>query len=790
MNNIDLAMNLVKAEKENVVIEILKNAGYWGDYAYWRPYGGNENNYSIIGNQQSNADAALVEKLINSVDAVLMKECMIRGIDVSGPEAPQSMQEALQTFFGMRGGQLMNLDTKRRNELAKNIVLAASGQSRGEENLTIVDRGEGQTPRRMPDTILSISKSNKLKIPFVQGKFNMGGTGAFPFCGKQHLQLVISKRCQQISNTDNDPTFDEWSVTVVRKEQAREGRKSSMYTYLTDKHGKLLTFKADSLPIVPVVDSNDDNDPTMEYGTFIKLYNYQLAGYKTNILFDFNYRLSLLIPDLAHPIRLRECRPGYTGHTLATTLNGMITRLYDDECHDEDKRNLEPNFPSSGTLNIDNQEMPFSIYLFKKDQQKNYRKKDGVIYVMNGQTQGIVSDSFFDRAKLSYIKSSLLVLVDCSKFDVSHQEAMFMTSRDRIRTSDFSKEIEQQLVQVLRDNPGLKKAEHDRRTAALKDKIADNKPLKNVLQNILKKSAVLSKIFIAGTTIQSPYGHEQPAGETENFEGKLHPTKFDLKGKLKDGKLCKKKPINHDFRVQFDTDVQNDYFNRPVDAGEFILLLNGQERKDLIKSLNLYNGTATLTIRIPDDAAVGDTLMFTTKIKDDCIVEEFENTIELTVDAAQDYEGGGSGGRRNPTGNGNGHNTNGGFAMPEIVPIKKENWEEHDMNQYSALQYVPTDEGGDYYLNMDNTYFLTELSGIRDQAKNELTKARYTYSMALIGMSVIGYYKNKPEDDETDVPKMVRDVSTMIAPVLIPMLDSMADLSLDDVTPDTEAAIA
>jgi hypothetical protein len=180
MNNIDLAMNLVQAEKENEVIEILKNAGYWGDYIYWKPYGGNENNYSIIGNQQSNADAALVEKLINSVDAVLMKECMVRGIDVSGPEAPQSMQEALQTFFGMRGGQLMNLDTKRRNELAKNIVLAASGQTRGEENLTIVDRGEGQTPNRMPDTILSISKSNKLKIPFVAGQVQHGWHWCFP----------------------------------------------------------------------------------------------------------------------------------------------------------------------------------------------------------------------------------------------------------------------------------------------------------------------------------------------------------------------------------------------------------------------------------------------------------------------------------------------------------------------------------------------------------------------------------------------------------------------------------
>ena len=260
MKNKDLAMKLVSTETEEQLISVLTDAGYWNDFAYWQPYGGNENNYSIIGNQQSNADAALVEKLINSVDAVLMKECMIRGIDVSGPDAPQSMREALATFFKMRNGQLMNLDAKSRNELSKNIILAATGKARGEENLTIVDRGEGQTPLRMPKTILSLSRSNKLKVPFVQGKFNMGGTGAFPFCGKHHLQLVISKRCPQIPNTDNDPTFDEWSVTVVRKEKAREGRKSSMYTYLTDAQGNLLSFKAESLPIIPTTKDPGDTD--------------------------------------------------------------------------------------------------------------------------------------------------------------------------------------------------------------------------------------------------------------------------------------------------------------------------------------------------------------------------------------------------------------------------------------------------------------------------------------------------------------------------------------------------
>ena len=787
MNNLELATTLVGTETESALIEVLKNEGYWDEYAHWQPYGDNENNYSIIGNQQSNADAALVEKLINSVDAVLMKECMVRGLSVSGPNAPQSMHAALSEFFHMRNGQLMNLDSHSRNDLAQNIILAATGKKRGEENLTIVDRGEGQTPKKMPMTILSLSKSNKLKVPFVQGKFNMGGTGVFPFCGKYHLQLVISKRCPDISNSENDPTFDEWSVTVVRKEEAREGRKSSMYTYLTDAEGKLLTFNADVLPIVPITEDNSDSDPNMIYGTFIKLYNYALTGYKTNILLDLNYRLSLLIPDLAHPIRLRECRPGYSGNTLAATLNGMVTRLYDDRSN-----NIEDTFPSSGTLNVDGQEMPFSIYLFKKDKQKNYRKHDGIVFVMNGQTQGIESDSFFDRVKLSYLKNSLLLLVDCSKFDISHQEAMFMTSRDRIRTSNFTRNIDSQLEEVLKNNQGLKKAEHDRRAEALKDKIADNKPLKDVLQNIVNKSAVLSKIFISGSTIQSPLGNKQMAGRADNFTGKKHPTFFNLVGGLKEGKLKKNIPVNHDFRVQLDTDVQNDYFNRPVDAGKLVLEMDGVVRQDLIKSLNLYNGVATLTIRMPEGANVGDVRSLVTRIKDDCIVEEFENHIELTVNAEQEYLGGGQGEQhRAKGGNQEGANKTSGFAMPEIVPIKKENWDEHEMNQYSALQYVPTEEGGgDYFLNMDNVYLLTEMNSIRDINWVELTKARYTYSMALVGMSVIGYYKNSTdvEEQQTDVTKQVKMISSMVAPIMIPMLEAMADLRIDDVSTSAESA--
>ena len=65
---------------------------------------------------------------------------------------------------------------------------------------------------------------------------------------------------------------------------------------------------------------------------------------------------------------------------------------------------------------------------------------------------------------------------------------------------------------------------------------------------------------------------------------------------MKDGKLTKRAPINHSFRIQFETDVQNDYFSRPEDPGYFVLKMDGVVRTDLKQSLNRFNGTATLTV--------------------------------------------------------------------------------------------------------------------------------------------------------------------------------------------------
>ena len=72
----NLCLALLKADREDEVVELLKNAGYWDNKDAWRLYGDKEGNFAQAGNQSAKPEAALVEKIVNCVDARLMNECL------------------------------------------------------------------------------------------------------------------------------------------------------------------------------------------------------------------------------------------------------------------------------------------------------------------------------------------------------------------------------------------------------------------------------------------------------------------------------------------------------------------------------------------------------------------------------------------------------------------------------------------------------------------------------------------------------------------------------------------
>ena len=211
-----LARDLLLADSEDSVVETLRSAGLWDDRRLWRLYGDKEGNFAQAGNQQSLPEAALVEKIVNCCDARLMSECLLRRIDPESDQAPNTVRDAVAMFFENRrakddeAGTLVNWSKAERTEQSRQITIAATGDrpTRGHRTrkmcLTIADLGEGQSPKRLPDTILSLNAKNKQRIRFVQGKFNMGGSGALRFCGELGLQLVISRRHPELADREHD----------------------------------------------------------------------------------------------------------------------------------------------------------------------------------------------------------------------------------------------------------------------------------------------------------------------------------------------------------------------------------------------------------------------------------------------------------------------------------------------------------------------------------------------------------------------------------------------------------
>jgi len=770
-----LCLDLIYSETEEEVIDLLKKESLWDDSSSWKYYGDNENNFATIDNQQSKPESALVEKIINSVDAVLMAECLKRGINPESEKAPQSIHDALIEYFTIRDGKLSNIQARERGKLAENICLVATG-SKLNPCYSIIDKGEGQTPKKMPETLLSIGKSNKLRIPFVQGKFNMGGTGVLRFCGKQNIQLIISKRHPEIAKLESDESKNKWGFTMVRREDPSKGMRSSTYRYLAPK-GEILSFESNGLKILPG-EYPEPYSNELKWGTFIKLYEYQIGGLRTDIVFDLYNRLSILMPAIALPARLYERRQGYSGHTEETTLSGLTVRLDEDK-----KENLEEGFPTSSTISVQGQKMNASIYAFKEYQSEKYTKNEGIVFTIEGQTHAYISKNFFVRkaVKMGYLSDSLLVVCDCSGFDGRSREDLFMNSRDRLGSGDLRSDIEAKLEDLISSNPGLKELRERRRREEIANKIEDSRPLADVIEQILKKSPVLYKLFIEGVRIQNPFKLEKAKGEVK-FQGKNFPTHFTLIEKYPEinSKTCPKN--NTRFRVQYKTDAVNDYFNRDSDPGKFTLKVKGEEIVDFV--LNLWNGIASLNVSLLPNLKIGDILHFESSVNDISMVKPLVEEFYVKITDPVEKHQGEPSSRKPPAGKEEGEDTEkpSSLDLPNISEVRKECWSEHSFDEQSALEVKESEEGYDFYVNMDNIHLKTEQK-INTDIDAKLLDARYKYGMALIGIALLQnrVMKNEKKTEvEYNIFEDIADTTKLISPFSLPMISSLGDLVIED----------
>jgi len=814
-----LCLALMQAETDAQVVASLAKLGYWSNPKVWRYLGDIENNYSTVGNQQAEPIASLAEKLINGIDARLINACLMLGIDPTSDDAPKTISEAVARFFGggiEANGQIVNWDKETTLREGLLLTVAATGNTPPDSpSISIADGGEGQTPDAQPLTFMSINRSNKLRIPFVQGKYNMGGTGALNFCSTPNrLQLIVSRRNPNLLPSDASDRDRQWGFTIVRREAPTGNQKHATFTYLApegagDRDGGVLAFDAEEWPIFPEADSTirDAYHRKARHGSLVKLYEYKWKGSKSNIVSSGDgllRRLDQSLPELALPIRLYECRPSYRGHagSFSTNLTGLSVRLELDR-----NKSLDTTIenPRRSTIDIDGQRIRARVFVFKKGQADEYRtRKNALLMVVNGQTHATRSQDFFNQksVRLGYLADSLLVVLDCSDLNGLTRDEVFMNSRDRTRDNDISERIFDEVRGLLRDDPGLSELQNRRRKQEMEERLADDQPLADAFQDILRSDPTLERLFLTGQAISSPFG-PQGSGEGTGgqFTGKPYPSYWRFRNKADGEELRRGARLNSSPRVEFETDVDNSYFDRGDNPnfieGEWIVYRKDRDPEEVVTGCRMdgpRDGIAVLHLNLPHDLAVDAVLPLEVEVGDDTRTSPFVNRVELKIDPPG--IGGGGGGRSSSVNRGRGNQ--GGpsnLALPEIIAVRESDWDKefHTFTENDALWIVRTrgeDDRDliDFYVNVDNKYLKTVQKNAGKKGDPGLLERQFMYANVLIGMAMLNAESAEPNrvgDDidgaEESMEERINRVTNALAPIILPMVDVLATLSVEDV---------
>lgn len=767
---------LLMAESDEAVIAALQSAGYWDDESCWAVLGDEENNFSVASNQQTDPTTALVEKIINAVDAMLMAGAYRAGVDPQGPQAPTTMAEAVEAFYGVHDGRLGDLTSKELTTLAESVQVIATGE-KDKPCYIIADKGEGQTPNDFPDTFLSVAKSNKLRIPFVQGKYNSGGLGVLQFCGGRHnLQFIASKRHPDAPRRADDASADQWGFTIIRRQPASHNRRTSMYVYLAPG-GEVPRFNADSgVDVLPRMRGKQRPEAYAEplpYGSLVKVYDYRWKAKSTaTIEARFEFEKYLHAPCL--PFRVTETRD-YKANYFSTTVSGVWTAIMAEESGAEDGRKVEEGYPAGAVLRLRSiGSLEYKVVVFKSDVDAR-RIPHGVFFTVNGQVHGSLPADFVSRKlQFDYLRKHLFVSVDCSDMDNTAREDFFMASRDRLRHNETYDELLKELESELKQHPGLRQLNAARRSAALAKTLDKQEDVLATLDGILRNDPNLRALFGMGDRLVSKVG---PAA-VEEFHGLRFPTYFRLKG-LGHGDAVKRLPLNRTCIVELETDAANDYLDREESPGEM------EFAPDLRKSGRLWNGVYHARLVPPEGAAPGDRVEIHIKVTDPEREGQgrapFDSKLTLEIIEPEEVDTPPSGITRPKTPS-NGRSEAPRLAIPDIAEVRKEDWDSYDppFTETEVLRVAHSGSGSfDFFLNLDNRYLLAELRNAKQQ-DYDLIRYQFKWGMTLCALGQLHNLKqatvasaensdaeNSNGSDEVEmVNKTIAGIGMVIVPII------------------------
>lgn len=566
------------------------------------------------------------------------------------------MNEAIEKFYPNNNWDL----NKNRRAQAEEIQIIADGNGpRANKNLPtsviIYDNGEGQHPQDFEETFLSLHKGNKNNIQFVQGKYNMGGSGSIVFCGKKRYQLIASKKFNKTGK---------FGFTLIREHPKKESdnAKETWYEYLIVEN-EILSFEIDRLDL-------GLENRAFETGTIIKMYSYQFPKGYSGFAQDLNQSINEFLFEPALPILTKDTELRYPKNkVLLTDLFGLKTRL-----HKEEQEYISNKFSETYEDDLFGL-MKVSCFVFKskvknwdikktRDEIKKRYFKNGmhVMFSMNGQVHGNYSSEFISRSlKMNLLKNHLLIHVDCTDMKYEFRKELFMASRDRLKNGDETQQLRRYLAKHLSKKDGrLDQIQKLRKQATNVDTSATTKELLRSFTNSLPLNNDILKLL--GDTFKLDLRKEKMKKDKLNnhqnkkakdqipFSGKRFPSQFKIKTSVNGNTEAMKIPLNGEKTIQFSTDCEDDYFDRVEEHGELkigILSVKNNETdggneigepKEISELFNVTKsspdkGKIKLSLNPKDELKVGDAVQV--KVSLTAPGEEFNEIFWVKVEQAK-----------------------------------------------------------------------------------------------------------------------------------------------------------
>jgi hypothetical protein len=219
-------------------------AGWQAGRLHWIPVGRDRGNWGRIQLAGEPLNPA-AERLVNGMEGIIELERRLELLKDPSAPMPASPREAVLRYFKIpRLDQIpVEADPARRQDLDKRIkdlrrrlhVRITYHKKAKEFAVEIVDRGIGQAPARVHETLLSLGRTDKADKPYLIGAFGQGGSSAY---AAATYSLLLSRRDERVLEGHADGIG--W--TIVKKISPK-GRRDPYYAYLAQElNGQVPAF--------------------------------------------------------------------------------------------------------------------------------------------------------------------------------------------------------------------------------------------------------------------------------------------------------------------------------------------------------------------------------------------------------------------------------------------------------------------------------------------------------------------------------------------------------------------